>query len=113
MILNGRGSAVYRLRQGTAPDSYGDLVASWETPSRVRLPGAQVQDVSTEEVDGAARTIVRGEKVLFVPRVADLVDADRIEADGETWRVEGVPTVRRGFALGVYTTATLHRTTGS
>lgn len=113
MILNGRGPAVYRLRQGTEPDSYGDLVASWASPSRTRLPGAQVQDVSTEEVDGAARKIVRGEKVLFVPRAVDLVAADRIEADGETWRVEGTPTLRRGFALGVYTTAILHRTTGS
>jgi head-tail adaptor len=103
--------AVYRLRAVAGVDSYGDPVESWTTPERVRLKGATVQDVRTEEVEGSTRTIVRGEKALFVPGAVDLTEDDRIEVSGEVWRVNGPPTVRRGLGSATFTTATLTRTT--
>lgn len=103
---------VYRLRAGAGVDSYGDPVESWDTPERVKLTGATVQDVRAEEVDGAIRRIVRGEKALFVPGTADLTENDRVEVSGEVWRVNGAPTVRIGLASRVYTTASLTRSSG-
>jgi head-tail adaptor len=101
--------AVYRLRAGSTVDSYGDPVESWTAPQRTLLKGATVQDVNTEEVEGATRTLVRGEKALYAPGAIDLTEDDRIEVDGVVWRVNGLPNVRRGLASSVYTTATLTR----
>lgn len=103
---------VYRLRAGTGTDSYGDPVESWDSPERVKLTGARVQDVRAEEVDGAVRRIIRGEKVLFVPGAVDLTENDRVEVSGEVWRVNAPPTVRAGLASTVYTTASLTRSSG-
>lgn len=104
---------VYRLRAGSGTDSYGDPVQSWDAPERVILRGATVQDISTVEDEGVAKRIVRGEKALFVPGAADVTVDDRIEYDGEVWRVNGDPAVKRGLATGVYTSAALDRITTS
>lgn len=103
---------VYRLRAVASVDSYGDPVESWDAPERVKLTGATVQDVRTEETEGAVRRIIRGEKVLFVPGDADLTENDRVEVSGEIWRVNGPPSVKQGLASRVYTTATLTRSSG-
>lgn len=103
---------VYRLRAVAGVDSYGDPVESWDAPERVRLVGATVQDVRAEETEGIVRRVIRGEKALFVPGAADLTENDRVEITGEVWRVNGTPTVRRGLASRVYTTATLTRSSG-
>jgi hypothetical protein len=97
--------SVYRLRAGTATDSYGDPIESWTTPERVLLKGATVQDEKSEE-EGR---VIRGEKVLFVPGEVDLTEGDRIEFRGEQWRVNGDPTVKAGLASRSFTTATLTR----
>lgn len=105
--------AVYRLRPGATEDSYGDPVESWDAPERVRLKGATLQDahVYEAETESPVAHIVRGEKALFVPGVADLTEHDRIEVRGEVWRVNGVPTVRHGLGSASYTTAALTRST--
>lgn len=95
----------YRLRPGSGTDSYGDPVESWTTPERVLLRGAIVQDAKSEET-GA---ILRGEKVLLIPGKADLTEADRVEFDGEIWRVNGVPSVKAGLASREFTVASLTR----
>lgn len=104
--------AIYRLRATAGTDSYGDPVESWDAPSRVKLTGATVQDVKAEEVDGAVRRIIRGEKALFVPGAADLTENDRVEVSGVVWRVNAPPVVRIGLGSGAYTTATLTRSSG-
>lgn len=100
-------SPVYRLRAGMAEDSYGDPVESWDTPERVRIPGASVQDVSVVEDNGVSRRILRGEKTLYAPGSVDLTKDDRVEVDGEVWQVDGNPERRRGLASSAYTTARL------
>lgn len=106
-----RAPSVYRLRPGTVTDSYGDPVESWTTPDRVLLRGATVQSVSVVEDEGTARHVIRGEKSLYAPGAVDLTAEDRIECDGQIWRVDGDPVVRRGLASTVYTTASLERVT--
>jgi hypothetical protein len=97
---------VYRLRAGSGVDSYGDPVESWTTPDRYLLKGAILQDAKSEET-GA---ILHSEKVLLVPGEPDLTEADRIEHDGDAWRVNGVPTTKTGLASRTFTVATLTRT---
>lgn len=111
MILTGysKGSSVYRLRPGTALDSDGDPVESWDSPDRLKLVGAEIQDVSTIEEEGAAKRILQGEKTLFVRRLVDVKAEDRIELDGNQWRVNGDPVKRSGLASGSYTKAALTR----
>ena len=100
---------VYRLRPGTVLDSDGDPVESWDAPDRFKLAGAVVQDVSTVEEEGVSKQIVKGERTLFVPRRVDLKADDRIEVEGEQWRVNGDPVTKAGLASGVLTTAALTR----
>lgn len=100
---------VYRLRPGTVLDSDGDPVESWDSPDRLKLSGAVVQDVSTVEEETGRTQIVKGEKVLFLSRPADVKSDDRIEVAGETWRVNGDPVTRPSLASGVVTTVTLTR----
>ncbi|WNN93966.1 head-to-tail stopper [Arthrobacter phage Nitro] len=106
-----RAPSVYRLRPGTKLDSYGDPVESWDTPERVLLRNATVQTVSVfnPEDEGVARHIIRGQKTLYAPGAVDLTAADRIEVDGEIWRIDGDPVTRSGLASTVYTTAKLAR----
>lgn len=101
---------IYRLRPTVGEDSYGDPYETWDPPQRHRLRRAEVQDVATVEEEGVRRVVVEGERRLYVPYAADLTSADRIEVDGETWRISGKPAVRRGLASTVYTTCTLTQT---
>lgn len=100
---------VYRLRAGMTVDSYGDPVESWTTPERTPLRGATVQNLSIVEDDGVSRHITRRRKTLYAPGTVDLRKEDRIEADGEIWKVDGDPVIRAGLATTVYTTAELER----
>lgn len=112
MLLNAPGrKPVYRLRPGTKLDSYGDPVDDWANPVRVRLPGAKVEHAETVEEDNVVRRVLRDERVLFVPGSPELAASDRVEVDGETWRVNGTPNRRRGLASSAYTTAVLTQTT--
>ena len=104
---------VYRLRPGIGLDSYGDAVESWDTPERSILRGATIQDLSTVETEGPTRRVIRGEKVLFAPGLADVRAEDRIEHRGEVWKVNGDPIVKRGLASAPFTFAALDRVTTS
>lgn len=108
MILqNPSGPPVYRLRASTGTDSYGDPVEGWDTPDRLRLRGATVQDVSVVEDEGVERRIIRGQKRLYIPGKADVTEDDRVEVDGEVWKVDGTPVFRTGLGSSRYTTAVL------
>jgi hypothetical protein len=109
LLLKTYGKPIYRLRPVMKTNSYGSVSEDWTTPARFRLRGAHAQDVNATEVEGIERRLVRGEKFLFVPGRADLNDNDRVEVEGEVWRVEAPPTFREGFASGIFTTATLVR----
>ncbi|AYN58490.1 head closure Hc1 [Arthrobacter phage Liebe] len=102
---------VYRLRAGTTTDSYGDPVESWDAPDRVRLRGASVQDVTVAEGEGVARRVIRREWTLFAPGAVDLTADDRVEYEGDVWRVDGDPATKRGLGSAVYTVCALTRVT--
>jgi head-tail adaptor len=109
LLFSDYGAPIYRLRCAITMDSYGSPHEDWSAPYRHRLPGARVQDVSNNEVEGIERRLIRGERLLFVPGRCDLTDDDRVDVGGEIWRVSAYPTVRVGLASAVYTTATLVR----
>lgn len=106
-----RARPVYRLRPGTTRDYDGDLVESWDAPERQRLRGAVVHDVTSSEKDGIVTRLTEGERLLLVPSAADLHRDDRVEVDGEIWRVDGDPVVRRSESMGTFTSAQLVRFT--
>ena len=104
-----RGEKVYRLRAGEALDSYNDPIESWDTPDRLLLRGADVQAPGSTEAESPTGTTTTAERVLFVPGAPDVRENDRIEVGSQVWRVDGIPAVRRGLAMSVYTTANLRR----
>lgn len=113
MLLTGKSEQpIYRLRAAIVEDSYGDTSEDWRNPGRVPIRGASAQTVSTDETEGVARRVLEDERVLYVPRREDLTAEDRIEVDGDVWRIDGDPIVRRGLASAAYTTAKLRRITG-
>ena len=106
-----RARPVYRLRPATSVDYDGDTVESWDTPTRDRLRGAVVQDVTSTEKDGVVRRLTESERLLLVPGRADLHRDDRVEVGGEVWRVDGDPVTRRSESMGTFTSAQLVRFT--
>lgn len=109
LLTPSRPRYVTRLRATVAEDSYGDPVTSWEYSERFPFR-AEVQAVSSTDAEGSARVILRDERALFAPGAPDLRHDDRVEVDGEVWRVDGDPlTFSGGLASPVYTTATLRR----
>jgi len=113
MLLNNyRLPPVYRLRAGITEDSYGDPVESWDVPDKVRLKRAVVQFDQSEEDEDTARRVLRTERVLIVPGRADLTAEDRIEYEGEVYKIQGDPAIREGLAQGVYTLAIITQTQG-
>ncbi len=110
MLASDSKIGAYRLRPGVVTDSYGEESASWDTPRRFPLRGAQDQPVTTVDEDNATRRVVDDERLLLISRRVDLTSADRVELlDGTVWRVDGTPAVRRGLASGYQTTVALKR----
>ena len=99
---------VFRLRAVETTDSVGDKVRSWASPARARIPNEALESVSGTATDG---TVIEldSERRLLIVGAYDLTSLDRIEADGEVWRVNGKPAVKRGLMLGTHTVAKLKR----
>lgn len=106
-----------RVRAATVPDSYGEGVVSvWdERASRLPLPGAQAQTRATSDSPSPGTPgRSSSERVFFALGAADVEADDRIEVDGEAWRIDGDVHVLRGSGpCAVYTTCTLRRVTGT
>lgn len=101
------------VRPTVSADSYGDPVVSWAAPVRTVLHGAVVQDKTSVETGGDARQRLTTTRVVYVPGDVEAESTDRVEIDGETWRIDGHPFVSRGLGYGnVYTTFLLTRPTG-
>ncbi|RAX48941.1 hypothetical protein DQ353_12540 [Arthrobacter sp. AQ5-05] len=113
MLLDAPGASrtppIFRLRASVTTDYYGDTVEDWENPVKAPLKRAQVQDVETIADDGFTRRVIKGQRLLIVPGAVDLAATDRVEIQGQVWRIEGLPVTRRGLASRVYTRATLTR----
>jgi hypothetical protein len=98
----------HRLRPGDRTDSLGDTVRDWERPERARIPGATLEAVTGTAADGSV-VIIESERRLLIVGAFDLTPTDRVEADGEVWRVNGKPAVKRGLITGTHTAARLKR----
>lgn len=109
MLTSIPGLPVYRLRPYERVDSVGDTVRSWDTPKRELIRRAQVQEVTSRDTDGNV-VVIDGERRLLIdgPR-PDLTATDRVEYDGEVWRIDGKPLTRPGLAMGTHTVAKLIR----
>lgn len=106
------GSPVVRLRAARREDSYGDVVEDWTVPERKRLFHVDVQDVSSVEEDGVTRRLVTDQRRLAIRGVADVTVRDRIELDGDAWKVDGDPVVVRPRVGVPFTIVQLLRITG-
>jgi hypothetical protein len=114
-----RQSPVYLLIPSTGTDSYGDPLPSWDNPTRVEIPGAELQRNATEDKDvnsgtqterlGKMIATGRGPEMLVYSMVNE---NSRIEQDGKVWRVTGEPNIKQGLINGnTHLTASLTRTT--
>lgn len=92
---------VLRLRGG-AVDEYGDPQGGWAASE---LPAAWVAPVSSEDTTGRGRDGVVVDARLYGPYGLDINEADRIEVDGQVYRIVGVPQRYRhpltGWEAGV------------
>lgn len=122
MILTPRPGdpKVVLVRPATSPDSYGEGLVADYGPAATRTPlyGARVQTGSSaatgERPSPETPSREVGDRVLFVRGDAGIESGDRVEIDGEPWRVSGKPDVLRGFGPHhVYTRADLKRVTGA
>lgn len=114
-----RQSPVYLLLPGRGVDSYGDPINEWDEPTRVQIPGAEIQRNTTEDKDLATGTqtdrlgklIAAGHgPELAIYRLVD--ETSRIEQDGKVWRVTGEPNIKQGLInTNTHLTASLTRTT--
>lgn len=114
-----RQSPVYLLIPSPGTDSYGDPLPSWDNPTRVEIPGAELQRNATEDKDvnsgtqterlGKMIATGRGPEMLVYSQVNE---NSRIEQDGKVWRITGEPNIKQGLINGnTHLTASLTRTT--
>lgn len=72
-------------------DRRGTLVADWANAQRTALPDCCMQERSTvRDLDGRTLSVSEG-FVLFAPPGADVQAGDRIEFNGNTFEVDGIP----------------------
>lgn len=114
-----RQSPVYLLVPSQGTDSYGDPLPTWAEPTRILIPGAELQRNTTEDKDlntgtqtdrlGKMIATGRGPELLIYSQVTE---TSRIEQDGKVWRITGEPNIKRGLINGnTHLTASLTRTT--
>lgn len=108
MLTGLSGSKAYRLRPAVKEDSYGDSVDDWGDPQRVRIPRADFQEGPNAEREGVRR-LLEGEGLLLIVGRFDLTADDRVEVNGDVWRVHAKPLVRKSLATGNLTVAELRR----
>lgn len=114
-----RQSPVYLLLPSDKTDSYGDPLSDWSDPTKVVIPGAEIQRNTTEDKDLATGTQTdRLGKMIATGRAGELaiyrlVDhGSRLEQDGKVWRVTGEPNIKQGLInSNTHLTASLTRTT--
>lgn len=114
-----RQSPVYLLIPTSGTDSYGDPLPTWSAPTRLHIPGAEIQRNATEDKDvnsgtqtdrlGKMIATGRGPEVLLYRQVTE---TSRIEQDGKVWRITGEPNIKQGLINGnTHLTASLTRVT--
>lgn len=114
-----RQSPVYLLVPTAGLDSYGDPIDNFGEPTRVLIPGAEIQRNSTEDKDLATGSQTdRLGKLIATGRAHELdiyrmvTEASRIEQDGKVWRIQGEPNIKQGLInTNTHLTASLTRTT--
>ncbi|NJQ04289.1 hypothetical protein [Streptomyces lonarensis] len=81
-----------RLRAPETTDTYGNPTRDWSAAGRLEMPGWRVQPMQGSRAT-AAETIPREGlarmRRCFGPPGADVLTTDRVEWQGETWRIEG------------------------
>lgn len=86
---------IKRLRPGTKIVR-GTPVADWHKPDELEITGCSIQELATasDRADQRSNGVSVGAR-LYAPPGADIRDGDRIEADGQTWLVDGHPLPKR------------------
>lgn len=116
MILeSASGPLIYRQRAQLVEDSYGDMIASWDSPEETLLRKAQVQYdklMRTKETDVAdGDTASTHGHLYYYSGPIDIAMTDRIRYGSEVWRIDGVAATRQSLGSGTYTHAKLIRFT--
>lgn len=89
------------LRATAGTPKYGNTTLDWTSPTSTATYGWLAQRGSTEPVATGRSSIVITDQVLFLPSDTDVTERDRIEVDGRTYAVTGIP-VRARTPQGVH-----------
>lgn len=85
------GQEVTIVRAAASVDRYNDVSADWSSATRTVVHG-RLQQTDTVEV-AVGRDTVIADWVLFLPAGTDVLPSDRVEVDGATFEVVGLPNV--------------------
>lgn len=91
MLPSWFSQTVVRLRPSGTTTSRGSTVPDWSNPSRLTIPGCSVQPSSTSLSQDGRVLGISESFTLYMPPDADVMEGDRIESDGKTYTVIGVP----------------------
>lgn len=81
---------VTRVRPG-AKEERGSTIPDWNNVSKLVIPGCSVQPSSTSLSQDGRVLGIESSFTLYMPPTADVAEGDRIEYDGDTYTVIGVP----------------------
>jgi head-tail adaptor len=113
VLLHSRSIAAYRLRARVAEDSRGEIRRSWTDPERVKIPRvADFQRRGSRELVDANGDRDLADARLYLVGAFDLEGDDRVEVDGEVWRIDGKPVARRGLGSSTVTSVALMHAEG-
>ena len=81
--------------RATLVDSRGTKKRDWSNPTQATVKGCNFQYVSSVQNRDGRLLAVAEEIRLFAPFNADIQAGDRIQYDGNTYEVDGLPMARR------------------
>lgn len=100
-MIFANGEEITIVRALPTADRYGNVVADWSTATRETVQGCALAPRSDGEERSQSRQGVIVGHTLYAPAGTDLRAADRVEARGLTFEVEGFPESWRNPYTGV------------
>jgi len=84
------------LEAALVDGDYNTSVRDWDHPTRTPVPGCTVDYTSNSRVRQAGDQTTTRAQLLMPPRAMTVTTGMRVEWDGRTWDVDGVPAHAEG-----------------
>lgn len=90
MLPTFANQVIYRVRP-SYKESRGSMIPDWDKADRLEITGCSVQPSSTSLSQDGRVLGINNSWTAYLPEGSDVKAGDRIEFDGDTYTINGVP----------------------